>query len=126
MRDRIKSNRASVRLLPFLLLSVFAAGCVSRGVERFDFGAYSQGDKLFQKGKYAEAILKYQAYIEENPVGNMAVIARYSIGKSYLALSQGDQAKACFEQIAAEHKGLIWAELSDRQLQEMASSGETQ
>lgn len=115
--------RISWRLVLFFALG---AGCVSNRIERFHFGAYSEGEKLFQEEKYEEAILKYQAYIDENPAGNMAVIARYSIAKSHLALGHVDQAKSYFKKIAAEHKGLIWAELSEKQLEEMISSGQTE
>lgn len=85
--------------------------------ERFDFGAYTEAGNFYKQGKYDKAIEKYQAYRDENPTGNMAVIADFYIAKSHAALGHKDQAKVLFEKISKEHADLPWANFSKRELE---------
>jgi TolA-binding protein len=87
--------------------------------ESFYFGKYSEAEKLYNKGKYQEAIGKYQAYLDENTQGNLAVISNYYIAKSYVALGKPEQAKPIFEKIIKENPDVIWANFSKTQLAEM-------
>lgn len=96
-----------------------ASGCAKHRVDTFYFGDYSEAEKLYNKGKYEEAVKKYQAYIEANPDGNMAVIAQYYLAKSHAALGQTEQAKALYGKIAKEHADLPWAGFSEAQMKEL-------
>ncbi len=113
--------KARYRNLLILSLLVFF-GC--RSTPAFNFGDYSEAERLYEKKKYAQAIEKYQEYIRANPKGNMAVISRYYMAKSHENLGQGDQARALYEEIVREDSKLIWADFAKARLQEM--SGETE
>lgn len=110
MRSRISSVQFT---LVFLLFAAFA-GCHTP--DSFHFGAYSEAEKFYEKGEYAKAIAKYEQYVRENPEGNMAVIARYFMAKSYEGLGQKDQAKELYRRISKENPDLIWAHFSKERL----------
>jgi TolA-binding protein len=97
----------------FLLMS-----CV-RGPENFYFGDYSQAERLYKKGEYERAIQKYQAYMDENPEGNLAVISLYYIARSHLALGHKDEARALFQEIVNKYPNVVWANFSELQLKEL-------
>ena len=106
-------------LIVFLLL-LGLAGCQS-GPPQFQFGAYSEAERFYEKEEYAKAITKYQEYLRENRQGNMAVIAQYYMAKSHEALGQTDEARSLYEKIMKEHPALIWAEFSKSRLKEIDS-----
>jgi len=107
------------RVLICLVLTPFLfAGC-ARHSKTFYFGNYSEAEKHFGKGEYEKAIDKYEAYIQENPEGNLAVIAQYYIAKSYQSLGKTDEAKTHYGNILKEHPDLVWANFSKTQLEEM-------
>ena len=106
-------------LIAFLFLLAFA-GCQSQPPQ-FQFGAYSEAERCYEKKEYAKAIAKYQEYLRENQEGNMTVIARYYMAKSHEALGQTDEARSLYEKIMKEHPKLIWAEFSKSRLQEIDS-----
>ena len=89
------------------------------GPERFYFGPYSEAEKFYNKGEYEKAIEKYQAYINENPEGNLTVISQYYIARSHASLGHTDEAKAIYKEIIEKHPDLVWAKFSDAQLQEL-------
>lgn len=102
----------------FTLLTL--SSCAGRrGPENFYFGNYSEAETLYNKGQYEKAIEKYQAYIDENPEGNLAVISRYYIAKSHAALGHKDQAKQIYESIVKDYPELVWANFAKTQLQEL-------
>ena len=107
----------------FLMLtfSVFAASC-ARSPEHFYFGSYSEAEMFYKKGEYERAIQMYQAYIDENPEGNMAVIAKYYIAKSRLELGQTEEAKLLFEEVVRNYPDVVWANFSQTQLDQMNES----
>ena len=92
-------------------------GCHSQ--PSFNFGAYSEAERLFEKGKYEQAIAKYQEYLGENPDGNMAVISEYYMAKSYDALGDSAKAGELYEKVAKEHPDLVWAGFSKTRLAEL-------
>ena len=79
---------------------------------------------MYDKKDYERALQKYQAYIDENPEGNLAVIAQYYMGRCYAALGQPEQAKPLFEKVLKEHPDLVWANFSEAQLKELQAAGE--
>ena len=103
-----------------ILVALIGFSC-ARGEkpENFYFGTYSEAEQLYNRKEYEKAIQKYQAYIDENPEGNLAVISQYYIGKSYSALGRNEEAKSIFERITKDHPDLIWANFSETQLKEM-------
>ena len=118
----MKHNYLLQRLPGFLILSVFIlSGCLHLP-SRHDFGSYSNAEKFYAEGKYDKAIGSYKKYIDEQPDGNLAVISKYYIGKSHVALKQNLEAKAEFEAIINKHPDLIWAELSKEQLKHLLGS----
>ena len=110
-------NRNVISIL--LLLSVCSLTSCAHRSETFYFGDYSQAEQLFNKKEYEKAIQKYQAYIDENPEGNLAVISQYYIAKSHLMLGHQDEAKRIFQKIVQEHPDVVWANFSETQLKEM-------
>ena len=117
----MKITRAVKKFLT-LLLTTAIAGCQTTG--SFNFGSYSQAEKLYAKGQYGKAIAKYEEYIRENPEGNMAVISRYYLAKSYENLGQIDKARETYEGILKEHKGLVWADFSKARIEELKARSE--
>lgn len=107
--------------LPILLTLLIITGCRSSS-PTFNFGAYSEAERFYQKGEYQKAVNKYNEYIRENPEGNMAVIAQYYMGKSYDAIGDKEQAKQIYGKIVKEHPELVWAEFSKSRLQELQSA----
>lgn len=105
--------------LVLCLLVLMAPSCAFRGSESFYFGHYSEAEQLYGKGQYEKAIEKYQAYIDENPEGNLAVISRYYMAKSHAALGHTEEAKKLYEQIAEKYPDLVWANFSKTQLKEL-------
>lgn len=86
---------------------------------RHEFGSYSDAEKYYAEGKYEKAISSYQKYINEQPDGNLAVIAQYYIAKSHVALNQSDKANSGFQAIIKQYPDIIWAELSKEQLKKL-------
>lgn len=111
------------RLLVILIILGAIGFSCARGEkpENFYFGTYSEAEQLYSRAEYEKAIQKYQAYIDENPEGNLAVISHYYIGKSYSALGRTEEARSIFERIIKDHPDLIWANFSETQLKEMQS-----
>ncbi len=108
------------KVLAVLLISVVSLSCARKlGAERFYFGPYSEAEKLYSRGKYEKAIEKYQAYINENPEGNLAVISQYYMAKSHAALGHTDQAKTIFQDIVSKHSDLVWGKFAESQLKEL-------
>ena len=107
--------RRTLTILSFLFL---LSACVRRA-ETFYFGNYSEAEKFYNKKQYDKAIQKYQAYLDENPQGNLAVIAAYYMGKSHAALGHAEEARAIFEKIRKEHPDLVWASFSETQLKQL-------
>jgi TolA-binding protein len=101
-----------------VLLTLGLASC-AHNPESFYFGNYSEAERLYNKGKYQQAIEKYQAYLADNPVGNLAVISQYYIAKSYVALGKTDEAKPLFEKIVKDYPDVVWANFSKTQLNEI-------
>ena len=101
-----------------LIMALMLASCAHRP-ERYYFGSYSEGERLYSKGDYKKAIAHYQAYINENPDGNLAVISHYYMGKSYLALGQPEEAKKIFERILEKYPDAVWANFAQNQLKEL-------
>jgi TolA-binding protein len=106
----------------FLLLGVipFVSACAHQS-ERFYFGNYSQAENFYNKGEFERAIQKYQAYIDENPEGNLAVIAAYYMARSHAALGHKEEARVLFEGIIKNHPQVVWANFSETQLKELES-----
>lgn len=102
-----------------LISGLVLSGCAPKRTENFYFGKYSEAEKLYNAGQYEKAIEKYQTYREENPEGNLAVMAQYYIAKSYQALGKTDEAKKIFEEIKKNYPELPWANFSETQLKEM-------
>jgi len=100
-------------LIPLVLL----AGC--QRTPTFQFGAYSEAEQFYEKGKYEKAIAKYQEYLKENREGNMAAIACYYMAKSYQNLGLTEEARRLYKRIVKEYPGLIWADFSKTQLKEL-------
>ena len=105
-----------------VVLSLFLSflGCRTTD-EGFNFGAYSQAEKFYEKGKYDKAIEKYQEFLRENQEGNMGVIAQYYMAKSYEGLGRIPEARELYEKIAKENPKLMWADFSKDRLKELNS-----
>ena len=105
---------------PLLILWVglILASC-AHSPERYYFGNYSEAERLYNKGDYRKAVERYQAYLNENPEGNLAVISKYYIGKSYAALGQVDKARTAYQQILEKHPDLVWANFAQNKLKEL-------
>ena len=103
-----------VLLANFILLS----GCLHRP-QVFYFGDYSEAEALYHHGEYERSIQKYQAYIDENPEGHLAVISQYYIGRSHAALGHTEAAKEIFQDIIRDHPNVVWANFADTQLKEI-------
>ena len=85
----------------------------------FNFGAYTEAERLYEKGKYEKALIKYQEYLRDNPEGNMAVISEYYMAKSYDALGDTGRARELYEKVVKEHPDLVWAGFSKTRLEEL-------
>jgi len=112
------------RFLVLSLICLLLTSCIRRGgnPEHFYFGPYSEAEKFYSKGEYEKAIEKYQAYIDENPDGNLAVISQYYIAKSHASLGHMDQAKTLYEEIIQKYPDLVWAKFAETQLKELDSN----
>ena len=105
-----------------VLLLIAAAGlssCAHGNRESFYFGSYSEAEALYNRGQYEKAIQKYQAYIDENPEGNLALISEYYIARCHAALGHEGEAKRIFQKIVNEHRDTVWANFSESQLKEL-------
>lgn len=112
----MSSLRFSILLL--LISSFFVTAC-ARKAQNFYFGNYSEAERHYSQGEYEKAIDKYEAYRQENPEGNLAVIAKYYIAKSHQALGNVDEAKRHYHEIIESYPDLVWANFSKTQLQEL-------
>lgn len=109
-----------MKAYPFLLLSLLSLlSC--RSTPAFDFGAYSEAERFYQKGQYEKAISKYQEYLRENREGNMVAIAHYYMAKSYEGLERTSEARQTYERIVREYPRLIWADFAKTRLKELGS-----
>ena len=103
-------------ILMFSLPLAFSS-CASH--KAYYFGNYSEAESLYNHGEYERAIQKYQAYIDENPEGHLALISLYYIGRSHAALGHKDAAKEIFQKIIREHPNVIWANFAETQIKEL-------
>ncbi|MCM8776340.1 MAG: tetratricopeptide repeat protein [Candidatus Omnitrophica bacterium] len=117
-----------LRSLSWIVFLAFLASCASRGSRYYYFGDYSDAERYYNKGEYQKAIDKYQAYLDGNPEGNLAVISQYYIGKSYVALGKTDKAKKVFQEITQKYPELVWTNFAQNQLKELElqSAGKSQ
>ncbi|MDP3919720.1 MAG: tetratricopeptide repeat protein [Candidatus Omnitrophota bacterium] len=106
------------QLILTLVITLLAVSC-ARQSQSFYFGTYSDAEDHYRKGEYAKAIKKYEEYIDNNPAGNLAVIASFYTAKSYRAIGETEKAKDYFRRIAENHPSLVWADFSKTQLQEL-------
>lgn len=113
-----------MKQINYLLITalMFVTLACARNPEKFYFGSYSEAEALYRNGDYERAIQKYQAYTDENPEGNLAVISQYYIARSHAALGHKDQAKAIFQRIISDHPETVWANFSDTQLKQLDSA----
>lgn len=112
-----------LRYFFFFCLLVFGiSSCAYEHPENSYFGNYSEAEQLYRRGQYEKAIQRYQAYIDENPEGNLAVISLYYIGKSRRALGQIAEAKSIFQKIMHDNPDLVWANLSETQVKEIEAA----
>ena len=104
-----------------LVLAMMLTSCKHRlnNPDSFYFGAYSEAESFYNQKQYERAIQKYQAYIDENPEGNLAVISQYYMGRSQAALGHVDEAKSIYQKIVQDHPTLVWANFADTQLKEL-------
>lgn len=102
------------------LIACTVLGCL-HNPERFYFGDYSQAELFYSKGEYERAIQKYQAFMDTNPEGNMAVIAMYYMARSYQYLDRNDEAKTIYEAIIKNHRESVWANFSESHLKELSN-----
>lgn len=117
------SKRPSSNLI-FCLLALLVLASCARGSEGFYFGNYSEAEKHYNKGEYEKAIQKYQAYLDEQPDGNLAVISQYYMAKSHAALGHKEEAAGLYKKIVQEHPDLIWANFSENQLKELEGTAD--
>ena len=103
----------------FIAMMAIGLSACAHNPESFYFGKYSEAEKLYNKGKYPGAIAEYQAYLEENPQGNLAVISHYYIAKSYVALGKPEEARPIFQKILKDNSDSVWANFSKSQLAEL-------
>lgn len=102
-----------------LLVTILSFSACARNPEKFYFGSYSEAETLYRKGDYDRAIQKYQAYTDENPEGNLAVISQYYIARSHAALGHKDEASSIFQRIIKDHPETVWANFSETQLKQL-------
>ena len=112
-------NRPSFFILLSLSAMVLGLMSCARNSENFYFGNYSEAEVLYNRGQYEKAIQKYQAYVDENPEGNMAIISKYYIAKSHAALGHYDDARSLYREIVEKHPDVVWANFSETQLKEL-------
>ena len=98
------------------LLGVMLASCAFHS-SKHSFGPYSDAEIFYKKGNYPKAIEKYQEYLNENPQGNMAAIARYYIAKSYAISGDAVKAHENFEQVVKQYPQTSWADFAKEQLE---------
>jgi len=116
--NRRTNSKISLYFVCIALLTL--TSCLSRR-EVFYFGNYSQAEQLFNQGDYLRAIQRYQAYIDENPEGHLAIISQYYIARSHQALGHADEAKTIYERIVRDHPDVVWANFSQTQLNEASN-----
>ncbi len=123
MNAKRKSSFKQLGLAALILVVLSTSGCIHiHNREAFYFGSYSEAERLFAKGEFDKAIQKYQAYIDENPEGNLAIISQYYIARSHAALGHKDEALQLFRQIIEKYPDVIWANFSQTQLKELESA----
>ena len=104
--------------LLFLIVAGIGLSCAKRPAT-FYFKGYSEAESLYNKGEYQKAIEQYQAYIDQNPDGNLAVISQYYIAKSHAALGHVEEAKGLYQKIVKEHPNGVWANFAETQLKDL-------
>lgn len=102
-----------------ILIPLLVSGCRASS-PAFQFGAYSEAERLFSKNEYAKAIEKYEEYLRNHPEGNMAVISHYYMAKSYEGLGDTPKAREIYGKIIKEHAGTVWADFAKARLGELA------
>ncbi|MSR77332.1 MAG: tetratricopeptide repeat protein [Candidatus Omnitrophica bacterium] len=123
LQDYLPKDR---RIFSFFLLifwPLFFTSCVHSD-NSFYFGHYSEAESLFNHGVYEKAIQKYQAYIDENPEGHLAIISQYYIARSYAALGHQEEAKGLYQQIIQKYPDAVWARFSETQLKDLQTSSD--
>ena len=110
-----------LNLLIGLMLVLSLTSC-ARQSETFYFGDYSEAEAFYNQGEYKKAIQKYQAYMDENSEGNLAVISQYYIAKSHAELGNLQEAKNRFQRIVDKYPDVVWANFSQTQLQELEAA----
>jgi len=104
-------------ILGLFLVAVLFSACAHS--QEYYFGAYSTAETLYQTGKYEKAIGKYREYLNGSPQGNMAAIAQYYIGKSYMALNKTVDARTTFQLVVDRYPKTSWANFSKTQIENL-------
>lgn len=110
----------SIGFIAISLISVL--GACQTASPSLRFGIYSEAGKFYEKKEYRKAIVKYDEYVRNNPDGNMAIICRYYMAKSYEALGETDKARELYEKIVKEGSDQIWIDFAKARLKEIKAS----
>ncbi|MBI3307299.1 MAG: tetratricopeptide repeat protein [Candidatus Omnitrophica bacterium] len=115
-----------MKIFWLLILALSLSSCAKmktfHGPEQYYFGTYSEAERYYNKGEYEKAVVKYKAFLNEKPEGNLAVISQYYIGKSYAAMGKTADAKKVFKKLVKDYPDLVWANFAKNQLKEMELS----
>lgn len=78
---------------PLFFFCLFLALTLASGCDKSGESVYKQGDKLWEEGKYSEALEKYREVASKDPQGRLAADALYQMGNIY-SLNLKDYQKA--------------------------------
>lgn len=104
--------------IPLCVLLLNFTGCQS--APAFNFGPYSEAERLYEKEQYEKAIAKYEEYVRENPEGNLALISYYYMARSYEGFGKKEKAREFYQKVLTQSPRSVWAGFAKGRLKELA------
>lgn len=87
---------------PLFFCCLFLALTLLSGCDKSGESVYKQGDKLWEEGKYSEALEKYREVASKDPQGRLAADALYQMGNVYsLNLKDYQKAVAAYRRLVS-------------------------
>lgn len=87
---------------PFFFALLLAVLTITSACDKSGELAYKQGDKLWEEGKYSEALEKYREVASKDPQGRLAADALYQMGNIYsLNLKDYQKAVAAYRRLVS-------------------------
>lgn len=116
------------KFLFILIVFVFLFNCTSGKAfifssnKKYDtIELYDKAHDQYKDGKYKEAIVEYQKFLDKYPANTLAVAAYYYMAKSYEETGNYAKARSCYQQVIEKYKKGFWVDSAKDDIRKIKS-----